>query len=223
MERHTILASKYRTGGHRRRLDWGPRGTLPHADLIASSCAAVKVTETVKPASISRGPNGSTIVDFGQNLAGKLFIPTLSRPAGHRLRIRHAEVLENGNLGTRPLRSAKQTDTIIFGGQCTLNDWSPRFTYHGFRYVELEGWDADEVTADSLSALVLHTDMRRTGFFECSNAELNQLHRNVIWSMRSNFISLPPTALSATNDSAGPAIFKSSVQRQAISTIVVAC
>lgn len=179
--------------------DWATEGSwirveplaFPQVELLASPCPAVKVTETVKPVAISQESNGAILVDFGQNLVGKLSIASLSGPDGRRLRIRHAEVLEHGRLGVRPLRNAKQTDIIIFGGGRSLRDWSPRFTYHGFRYVELQGWPGDGPTVDSLSALVMHTDMRRTGFFECSNKELNQLHRNVVWSMRGNFVSIP--------------------------------
>ncbi|UQC81878.1 uncharacterized protein CLUP02_07364 [Colletotrichum lupini] len=170
---------------------WTPVETLPFPKptLIAASSPPVRTTETLKPIKVSKDINGKTLVDFGQNLVGKLVIPKLAKPDGHRLTIRHAEVLENGQLGTRPLRAAKATDTIIFGGGRVLESWSPHFTYHGFRYVELDDWD--DVTLDSLSAVVMHTDMQRTGFFSCSNDDVNTLHHNVVWSMRGNFVSVP--------------------------------
>ncbi|WQF79293.1 Putative alpha-L-rhamnosidase, concanavalin-like domain, six-hairpin glycosidase superfamily [Colletotrichum destructivum] len=173
---------------------WSAVETLPFpkSSLVASSCPPVRITETVKPVQISTDAAGKTLVDFGQNLVGKLVVHSLQKPDGHRLTIRHAEVLENGVLGVRPLRAAKATDTVIFGGGgLRLRDWSPHFTYHGFRYVELDGWAADEVTRDSLSAVVMHTDMARTGFFSCSDDAVNALHRNVVWSMRGNFVSIP--------------------------------
>ncbi|KXH64607.1 hypothetical protein CSAL01_09495 [Colletotrichum salicis] len=156
---------------------------------VASSFPPVRTTETVKPSKVFADINGKTLVDFGQNLVGKLFIPKLAKPDGHRLTIRHAEVLENGQLGTRPLRAAKATDTIVFGGGRVIENWSPHFTYHGFRYVELDGWGG--VDLDSLSAVVMHMHMQRTGFFSCSNEDVNALHRNVVWSMRGNFVSIP--------------------------------
>ncbi|KAL2882219.1 hypothetical protein SGCOL_002487 [Colletotrichum sp. CLE4] len=162
---------------------------FPKSALVASSFPPVRTTETVKPIKIFKDINGKTLIDFGQNLVGKLVIPKLAKPDGHRLTIRHAEVLENGQIGTRPLRAAKATDTIVFGGGRVIENWSPHFTYHGFRYVELDGWD--DVDLDSLFAVVMHTDMQRTGFFSCSNEDVNALHRNVVWSMRGNFVSIP--------------------------------
>ncbi|OHE97707.1 hypothetical protein CORC01_06912 [Colletotrichum orchidophilum] len=176
---------------HDNHKEWTHVETLPFpkSALVAASSPPVRTTETLKPVNVFADPQGKTLVDFGQNLVGKLVIPSLAKPDSHRLTIRHAEVLENGCLGTRPLRAAKATDTIIFGGGRALKNWSPHFTYHGFRYVELDGWG--EVTPDSLSAVVMHTDMQRTGFFSCSNDDVNALHRNVVWSMRGNFVSIP--------------------------------
>lgn len=169
---------------------------FPKVALVASSSPPVRVTEKVKPVKIFKDPDGKTLVDFGQNLVGKIHISELSRPEGTRISIRYAEVLEHGRLATRPLRNAKSTDTILFNGETTaLRDWTPHFTYHGFRYIEITGWSTEDthqpVSEESLTALVMHTDMRRTGFFECSNADVNQLHKNACWSMRGNFVSIP--------------------------------
>lgn len=169
---------------------------FPDVQLVASSCPPVRVTEEVKPIKVFKDPDGKTLADFGQNLVGKIRIPTLSRPDGTRLRIGYAEVLDHERLGTRPLRRAKATDTIIFDGSGKrLKDWAAHFTFHGFRYVEITGWSPDDasepITEDSLTALVIHTDMRRTGFFECSNLDICQLYENICWSMRGNFVSIP--------------------------------
>ncbi|TPX16180.1 uncharacterized protein E0L32_004175 [Thyridium curvatum] len=176
---------------------WKPVEVLetPKIEFVAASCPPVRVTETVKPVSITKDPDGKTLVDFGQNLVGRLRIPSLSRPDGHRVVLRFAEVLENERLGTRPLRCAKATDRIIFGGGKELKDWYGHFTYHGFRYMEVTGWGADDadqpLTTDSVVAEVMHTDMLRTGHFSCSDAKVNQLHQNVVWSMRGNFVGIP--------------------------------
>lgn len=167
---------------------------FPETKFLASPCPPVKVNQLVKPISIKESPSGKILVDFGQNFSGKIRIHSLSRPSGHVLTIKHAEVLENGELGTRPLRCAKATDRITFSDK-PLKDYSPQFTFHGFRYMEISGWspsDASEpLTLDSISAAVVHNSMLRTGHFECSSAPLNQLHSNVTWSLRSNFLSIP--------------------------------
>lgn len=164
--------------------------------LISPDVPPVRITETVRPKEIFKSKSGKTLIDFGQNLVGKIqILQPLQLQEGQAVKLRHAEVLENGELGTRPLRSAGAQDTVIFGKGSTLKDWTPRFTFHGFRYIELEGWTLDDKdnppTADNVVALVMHSDMTRTGHFECSNSLINQLHSNVIWSMRGNFLSVP--------------------------------
>lgn len=164
--------------------------------LISPDVPPVRVTETVRPKKIFKSKSGKTLIDFGQNLVGKIEIrQPLKFPEGQTVKLRHAEVLENGELGTRPLRSAGAQDTIIFSKERTLKDWTPRFTFHGFRYIELEGWTLDDTsnppTEDNIIALVMHSDMNRTGHFASSNSQVNQLHSNVVWSMRGNFLSVP--------------------------------
>lgn len=148
----------------------------------------VRRIQMVSPVSVIISPTGRTLVDFGQNLVGRMRI-RVTGPAGQMITLRHAEVLEQGELATRPLRSAAATDryTVCGRGEET---WEPRFTFHGFRYVEIDGWPG-ELRLDALTAVVLHSDIERTGWFECSNPLLNRLHENVVWSMRGNFLSIP--------------------------------
>ncbi|KAF5565875.1 alpha-rhamnosidase [Fusarium napiforme] len=146
--------------------------------------------------------NGKTIIDFGQNLVGKLHIKSLELPPGTTLTLKHAEVMEHGQLGSRPLNHAKCTDTIISSGK-PLRYWTPKFTFHGFRYVQVEVFDADSRPLDAVSllhlgtgdtnveALVMLSDMKRRGNFQCSNSLINKLHENVVWSMKGNFLSIP--------------------------------
>jgi alpha-L-rhamnosidase len=148
----------------------------------------VRRIEEVAPVSIIQSPSGKTIVDFGQNLVGRLRIK-VNGPAGHTVTLRHAEVLEHGELGTRPLRFAEATDRYTLRGGDT-ETWEPRFTFHGFRYVEVNDWPG-ELKLEDLSAVVIHSDMERTGWFECSDPLLNQLHQNVVWGMRGNFLDVP--------------------------------
>ncbi|KAL3473290.1 bacterial alpha-L-rhamnosidase-domain-containing protein [Aspergillus californicus] len=166
---------------------------LPSAQLVIPNAPPIRITETVKPVKIFTTPLGKTIVDFGQNLVGTLRVHFLQKPPGGRVTFTHAEVLEDSELGVRPLRDAKCTDEVITPGKA-LRDWCPQYTYHGFRYVQVDGWtttDTCPLTMSSISALVMHTDMVRTGHFSCSHAMVNQLHENAVWSMRGNFLSVP--------------------------------
>jgi alpha-L-rhamnosidase len=143
--------------------------------------------ETRRPVAIWSSPSGRTLVDFGQNLVGWLRF-TVSGEPGTEVTIRHAEVLEDGELGVRPLRDAKATDRVVLSGGDDL--FEPTKTFHGFRYAELTGWPG-ELTPQSLEAVVVHSDLRRIGHFECSDEMLNQLHRNVVWGLRGNFLDVP--------------------------------
>lgn len=148
----------------------------------------VRRIETLSPVAITQSPSGKTLVDFGQNLVGRLSI-RVQGEAGQTVTLRHAEVLENGELGTRPLRHADATDRYILRGG-GVERYEPFFTFHGFRYVEVEGWPG-ELKADDITAIVLHSDLVRTGWFACSDPMLNQLHQNVLWGMRGNFLDVP--------------------------------
>jgi alpha-L-rhamnosidase len=148
----------------------------------------VRRIEKIAPISITQSQSGKTIVDFGQNLVGRLSI-SVKGPSGHTVTLRHAEVMENGELCTRPLRIADATDryTLRGGG---IETWEPRFTFHGFRYAEVNDWPG-ELNLQDLWAVVLHSDMEPIGWFECSEPLLNQLHKNIVWGMRGNFLDVP--------------------------------
>lgn len=161
------------------------------------------MTQIVEPTKIFKSKSGKMLIDFGQNLAGVLRIKTLKKPAGHQVTFRHAEVLENGELGIRPLRQASCSDTIMISGQ-ELKDGSPKYTFHGFRYVEVEGWTPEDsecpIQTDDIEAFVMHTDMERIGWFSCSNTTVNQLHENAMWSMCGHCLSIPTDCRSETKD-----------------------
>ncbi len=156
--------------------------------LVAPLGPPVRRIELVAPIAITTAPSGRTIVDFGQNLVGRLRL-TVRGEAGQTVILRHAEVIENGELSTRPLRTAQATDRYTLRGN-DVETWEPRFTFHGFRYAEVEGWPG-ELESDDLRAVVCHSAMERTGWFECSDLLINRLHENVVWSMRGNFLSIP--------------------------------
>jgi alpha-L-rhamnosidase len=170
---------------------WTPvdRGSLDVATLVAPTGPPVRRTQLVPVQAISASPSGKTLLDFGQNLVGRIRFRVPEGPAGTEITVRHAEVLEHGELGTRPLRRARQTDVVVLDGNGPRT-WEPTFTFHGFRYAEVTGWPG-ELSPDDLEAVVVHSDLRRTGTFTCSDPEVERLHENVVWSMRGNFVDIP--------------------------------
>ncbi|TPX07056.1 uncharacterized protein E0L32_011044 [Thyridium curvatum] len=163
--------------------------------LISPDAPPVRVVDRIAPKEIFKSRSGNaTIVDFGQNLAGRVCVRRLQKPNGSCVTFRHAEVIQDGEIQTRPLRSTKATDTLLFAG-LEVVDWHPAYTFHGFRFVEITGWSADDrefpLTDSSIVAEVLQTDMARTGWFSCSDEDVSRLHENSLWSMRSNFLSVP--------------------------------
>src|SRR6185437_4279288 len=156
--------------------------------LTAPSGPPVRRVETLLPVSVHRTADGTIMLDFGQNISGRLRIRTQGT-AGRTIRLRHAEVLDADRLALRPLRHADALDEYTLAGD-GVEVWEPRFTTHGFRYAEVTGWPGELGDGD-IEALVCHTDMRRTGWFSCSDPALNQLHDNVVWSMRGNFADVP--------------------------------
>ena len=163
---------------------------FPVAQLLAPEGPPVRKTETLKPCSIFKSPSGRAVVDFGQNLVGWVKV-RVSGPKGTKIIFTHTEVMEHGEVATRPLRDCKAVDTLILSGKET--EWEPKFTFHGFRYAQVEGWpsEAGEPGMGDIEAVVIHTDMEQTGWFECSEPLVNKLHTNIRWGMRGNFVSIP--------------------------------
>lgn len=170
--------------------DWQPVVVVPRdpATLVAPEGPPVRCTGEIRPVSVSEPKPGKLVLDFGQNLVGRLRI-TVRGEAGSTVTLRHAEVLQDGEIYTRPLRGADATDRYTLAGGAE-ETWEPRFTLHGFRYAEVSGWTGGD-PAENIVARVYHTDMERTGWFESSDPELNRLHDNVLWSMKGNFVDIP--------------------------------
>jgi alpha-L-rhamnosidase len=147
----------------------------------------VRRHEELSAQRVWQSPAGRAMVDFGQNLVGWIRFDVVGE-RGSTITIRHAEVLENDELGTRPLRTAEATDRFILSGGS--DRFEPTLTSHGFRYAEVDGWPG-ELTPQSLTAVVVHSDLRRIGRFACSDELLNQLHSNVVWGARGNFLDVP--------------------------------
>ncbi|HUZ08239.1 MAG TPA: family 78 glycoside hydrolase catalytic domain, partial [Candidatus Paceibacterota bacterium] len=134
------------------------------------------------------GP-GRWIFDLGQNMVGFDRIK-VSAPAGTKIVLRHAEMLNpDGTLYTNNLRGAPSVDTYICKGG-GMEIWQPHFTFHGFRYVEMSGLPQPPAS-DTVTGIVVGTDIPRAGEFACSNPDVNQLQSNIQWGMRGNYLSVP--------------------------------
>ncbi|PWH06260.1 alpha-L-rhamnosidase [Brachybacterium endophyticum] len=162
---------------------------IERSTLIPQASPPITRHESVAPQRIWSSPSGRTLVDFGQNLVGFLRF-SVSGPAGTEITLRHAEVLEDEELGTRPLRGAAATDRIVLAGDPAGETFEPTLTFHGFRYAEVTGWPGD-LTEQDIEAVVVGSDIRPTGTFESSHAGVNQLISNAIWSQRGNFLAVP--------------------------------
>jgi alpha-L-rhamnosidase len=169
---------------------WTPVTVLASAaaSMVAPTGPPVRRIETLRPVAIERAPSGTTVVDFGQNVTGRARI-SVRGEAGEEITLRHAEVLERGELATWLLRTAAATDRYVLAGD-GAEVYEPEFTIHGFRYVGVDGWPGSPA-ADAIEAVVCHSDMEPTGSFRCSHDGLNRLHENVRWSMRGNFVDVP--------------------------------
>jgi alpha-L-rhamnosidase len=156
--------------------------------LVAPDGPPIRVTEVLPAVEVSTSRTGETLVDFGQNLVGRVRLRVRDGAPDQRVVVRHAEVLENGELGVRPLRTAKATDSWILAGPGEVV-LEATLTFHGFRYVSVQG--IPDLRADDIEAVVVGSDLQRTGWFSSSHELLNRFHENVVWGMRGNFLDVP--------------------------------
>jgi alpha-L-rhamnosidase len=161
----------------------------PDVNLVPQMNQPIRVIETLEAKSVSKTKEGYFLFDVGENIAGWCNI-RLEGEAGDIIVLRHGELLDDdGELYTDNLGAAIQTDTVILGASGKL-DYAPRFTYHGFRFVEVRG--LRKIPDKSiLKAKVIASEQPRTGYFACSNPMLNQLYKNIQRSHISNMHSVP--------------------------------
>ncbi|MFB4315228.1 family 78 glycoside hydrolase catalytic domain [Actinomadura sp. 21ATH] len=159
------------------------------AVLRAASDAPVRVTGELPALTVTRRPGGHHIVDFGQNMVGRVRLTVRGAERGRRVRLRHAEMLAEGELYTANLRTAEATDVFVAAGE-PVEVFEPRFTFHGFRYLEVSGHPGD-LRPEDVVGRVLHSDTPFTGEFACSDATVNRLQANIVWGQRGNFVSVP--------------------------------
>ncbi len=158
----------------------------PVPEVLDETILSVRRREEMPVRSVTR-QGGAAILDFGQNFAGMVEIDPGKLPQGAVIRLRHGELLTpGGNLYTANLRKAKAE--IVYHHGSETEKYRPRFTYMGFRYVELTG--ADYVPG-LITAYAIYSDMERTGEFTCDDPVVDQLYRNQVWGQKSNYVEVP--------------------------------
>ena len=161
----------------------------PGGALQAMPCEPIRVTDTRRPVDFKEPTRGIFVFDMGQNTAGWARLRAEGE-AGQRITMRYAETLrEDGTINQDNLQTAAARDVYICAGE-GQEQWEPRFTYHGFRYVQVEGLSRP-ATLDMLDQRVVRSDLRSIGQFHCSNELLNRIHKMVWWTEASNQHGLP--------------------------------
>ena len=164
-------------------------GIVPKGRLSAQMIPPIKVMDTIVPLEMTNPAKGVYVFDMGQNFSGWVEL-RVSGPRGHELRLRHAELLyENGMINQENLRSARAEDVYILKGK-GVEIYQPRFTYHGFRYVEMTGYPGVP-NMETIRGKVVHSAVQQIGNFSCSKPILNQLQRLIIWGQKTNLHSIP--------------------------------
>jgi alpha-L-rhamnosidase len=171
---------------------WHPVRTRPRdaVALVPERAQPIRVTEEIRPVAVTERAPGVHVFDLGQNMVGWVRLRVRGE-RGQTVQLRFAEMLEpDGSLHLANLRSARPLETYILKGE-GVEEHEPRFTFHGFRYVEVTGLPGGGAGLEAITGRVVHNDMPRTGTFACSSELVNQLWRNIDWGQRGNFLSVP--------------------------------
>lgn len=174
--------------------DWGNAHLLDSHERLPDSIEPypgepVKAIAELPTLGSSEPKSGVHVFDLGQNMVGVVRLK-IKVPAGTEIVLKHGEMLNaDGTVYTENLRSAKATDRYIAkgGGE---EIWQPRFTFHGFRYVEVTGLP-DNPPLDTVTGIVWMSALNETATFECSNKKVNQLFSNIQWGFRGNYLDVP--------------------------------
>lgn len=158
----------------------------PRGVLTARYSMPVTVRQELPVKEILHTPAGETVIDVGQNMTGS-FRLTVNEPAGTKIHLQFGEILQNGNFYRENLRSAKAEYVYLSDGQPHVLE--PKFTFYGYRYVKVQG--VSNLKAEDFTALVLHSELPRTGFLETGNPLVNQLLSNIQWGQIGNFLDVP--------------------------------
>lgn len=159
------------------------------AKLYPMSGEFIVENERIAPKEIIKTPSGETVIDFGQNMAGYVEVKACGK-RGEKIVLDFGEVLDQqGNFYRDNYRRSKNLVTYVLSGKEDV--FKPKFSFQGFRYVRLTEYPFDTVNPENFRAVVVHSDMKRTGSFKCGNEKVNQLYHNIIWGQKSNFLDVP--------------------------------
>lgn len=156
--------------------------------LIPQEGEKIVEHERMPALQVIKTPAGETVIDFGQNMTGYVEF-SIKGTHGAQATISHGETLDrDGNFYNANYRSADAQIKFVCDGEEHI--YKSALTFFGFRYIRLENWP-DEVKKENFTAIVVHSDIRRTGYFECSDETVNKLFKNIIWGQKSNFLDVP--------------------------------
>ena len=156
--------------------------------LIPQEGEKIVEQERMPALQVIKTPAGETVIDFGQNMTGYVEFRIKGTP-GAQATISHGETLDrDGNFYNANYRSADAQIKFVCDGE--EHTYKSALTFFGFRYIRLENWP-DEVKKENFTAVVVHSDIRRTGYFECSDETVNKLFKNIIWGQKGNFLDVP--------------------------------
>ena len=161
----------------------------PGKKLVSQPNESIKIMEELTPISVNEIKQGVFIFDMGQNMVGwvELFV---NGNKGDTVSLRFAETInDDGSLSLDNIRGAEVTDTYILKGEGE-EKWEPKFTYHGFRFVEMIGYPGVPDLA-SIKGKVVHDALDISGTFTCSNPMINNIYKNAYWGIRGNYRSIP--------------------------------
>ncbi|WP_433744445.1 family 78 glycoside hydrolase catalytic domain [Paenibacillus amylolyticus] len=173
------------------QVNWSPVSVMEHPKdiIVAQENVPVTQVEQLQPIALLTTPQGARVLDMGQNMVGWVKF-SIQGEAGQTVELHHAEILDHeGNFYTDNLRAAKQCIRYTCKGN-GVETFEPHFTFQGFRYVKLVGFP-EHVCLDEFTGVVLHSNMEQTGRFSCSSPLVNQLHHNILWGQKGNFLDVP--------------------------------
>ena len=157
--------------------------------LIPQEGADITEQEQLAPVRLIVTPKGERVLDFGQNMTGYVSLRIRGK-RGERVVLSHAEVLDsNGDFYNKNYRTAKNILTFVLSGGDDF--FKPAYSFQGFRYVRIDEYPDRELDPNAFRAIVVHSDMQRTGRFACGDAKINQLYHNIIWGQKSNYLDVP--------------------------------
>ena len=159
----------------------------PKHMLIPVEGAPIREQERIAGQKLIHTPKGELVIDFGQEVTGYVEF-TAKAPRKTKITLQHFEMLDrDGNVYTENLRSAKEQFSVISGGKAFTV--KPQYTFYGFRYIQVIG--LNDIDPADFTAIVVHSEMARTGYFACANDLLNQFAHNVLWGQKGNFLDVP--------------------------------